>query len=103
MLANVSERYPRGGELFIGLLGFAGAMSIQFVLPALGRIFDEAKHIAGINKVRVDDVGVDVPDLGPEPWVPEERRGDIPERVANLDDIFVWVALGQRHGLVDTR
>lgn len=46
MLANVSERYPRGGELFIGLLGFAGAMSIQFVLPALGRIFDEAKHAA---------------------------------------------------------
>lgn len=43
MLANVSERYPRGGELFIGLLGFAGAMSIQFVLPALGRVFDEAK------------------------------------------------------------
>ena len=46
MLANVAERYPRGGELFIGLLGFAGAMSIQFVLPALGRVFDEAKHAA---------------------------------------------------------
>jgi fucose permease len=46
MLANVAERYARGGELFIGLLGFAGAMSIQFVLPALGRIFDEAKHAA---------------------------------------------------------
>ncbi|MFP6685423.1 MAG: MFS transporter [Polyangiaceae bacterium] len=48
MLANVSERYPRGGELFVGLLGFAGAMAIQFVLPVLGRIFDTAKHdIAG--------------------------------------------------------
>jgi MFS family permease len=48
MLANVAERYPRGGELFIGLMGFAGAMSIQFVLPALGRIFDAAKHrVAG--------------------------------------------------------
>jgi fucose permease len=46
MLANVAERYPRGGELFIGLMGFAGAMSIQFVLPALGRIFDRAKHEA---------------------------------------------------------
>jgi len=43
MLANVSERYPRGGELFIGLMGVAGAMSIQFVLPALGAIFDRAK------------------------------------------------------------
>ena len=46
MLANVAERYPRGGELFVGLLGFAGAMSIQFVLPALGRIFDEARLAA---------------------------------------------------------
>ena len=43
MLANVSERYPRGGELFIGLMGFAGAMAIQFVLPQLGAIFDRAK------------------------------------------------------------
>ena len=48
MLANVSERYPRGGELFVGLMGVAGALSISFVLPALGRIFDRAKHeIAG--------------------------------------------------------
>lgn len=43
MLANVADRYPRGGELFIGLLGFAGALSIQFVLPALGRVFDAAR------------------------------------------------------------
>jgi fucose permease len=34
MLANVAERYPRGGELFIGLMGVAGALAIQFVLPA---------------------------------------------------------------------
>ena len=44
MLANASERYPRGGELFIGLLGFAGALSIRFVLPMLGSVFDRAKH-----------------------------------------------------------
>jgi hypothetical protein len=43
MLANVAERYPRGGELFIGLLGVAGALAIQFVLPELGAIFDRAK------------------------------------------------------------
>jgi fucose permease len=48
MLANVAERYPRGGELFIGLMGVAGALAIQFVLPALGRIFDGAKvRLAG--------------------------------------------------------
>ena len=48
MLANVSERYPRGGELFIGLMGVAGALSIQYVLPALGRITDATKaELAG--------------------------------------------------------
>jgi fucose permease len=48
MLANVAERYPRGGELFIGLMGVAGALSIHFVLPQLGAIFDAAKvELAG--------------------------------------------------------
>lgn len=51
MLANVSERYPRGGEFFIGLMGVAGALSIQYVLPALGRITDDTKHgLAGGNE-----------------------------------------------------
>jgi len=43
MLASVAERFPRGGALFLGMMGFAGGMSIQFVLPLLGRIFDQAK------------------------------------------------------------
>jgi MFS family permease len=48
MLASVSERYPRGGELFIGLMGVAGALSIHLVLPRLGAVFDQAKlEIAG--------------------------------------------------------
>ncbi|MBW2241146.1 MAG: MFS transporter [Deltaproteobacteria bacterium] len=48
MLANVSERFPRGGEFFIGLMGVAGALAIQMVLPALGGIFDQAKiELAG--------------------------------------------------------
>ena len=48
MLANVAERYPRGGELFIGGMGVAGALAIQFVLPELGAIFDRAKvELAG--------------------------------------------------------
>lgn len=48
MLATVSERFPRGGELFIGLLGVAGALAIQFVLPFLGSIFDAEKiRLAG--------------------------------------------------------
>lgn len=43
MLAIVSERFPRGGALAMGLMGFAGGMSIQFVLPRMGAIFDSAK------------------------------------------------------------
>ena len=48
MLASVAERFPRGGEFFIGLMGVAGALSIHFVLPQLGAIFDRAKlELAG--------------------------------------------------------
>lgn len=43
MLAITSERFPRGGALALGLMGFAGGMAIQFVLPRMGAIFDNAK------------------------------------------------------------
>ena len=43
MLAIVSERFPRGGAMAMGLMGFAGGMSIQFVLPQMGAVFDTAK------------------------------------------------------------
>ena len=43
MLAIVAERLPRGGAMAMGLMGFAGGMSIQFVLPQMGAIFDSAK------------------------------------------------------------
>ncbi len=43
MLATVADRFRRGGALFLGLLGFGGGLSIQFVLPKLGAIFDQAK------------------------------------------------------------
>ena len=42
MMASVSERYPRGGSWFIGLIGSAGALAINFLLPALGRMYDTA-------------------------------------------------------------
>ena len=43
MLASASERFPRGGALLIGLMGTAGTLSIYFVLPQMGAIFDHAK------------------------------------------------------------
>jgi fucose permease len=48
MLAAASERFPKGGALLMGLMGTAGTLSIQFVLPAMGRIFDTKKvEVAG--------------------------------------------------------
>ena len=43
MLAAASERFPRGGALLMGLMGTAGTLSIYFVLPQMGKIFDNAK------------------------------------------------------------
>jgi fucose permease len=48
MLAASSERFPRGGALLIGLMGTAGNLSVSFVLPQMGAIFDRAKvELAG--------------------------------------------------------
>jgi MFS family permease len=48
MLATASERFPRGGALLMGLMGTAGTLSANFVLPEMGRIFDSKKiEIAG--------------------------------------------------------
>jgi len=43
MLAAASRRFPRGGAWSIGIVGFAGAMAIYFVLPQIGAIYDRAK------------------------------------------------------------
>ena len=50
MLATSSERFPRGGALLMGLMGTAGTLSINFVLPAMGKIYDTKKiELAGGN------------------------------------------------------
>ena len=43
MLAAASERFPRGGALLMGLMGTGGTLSIYFVLPEMGKVFDRAK------------------------------------------------------------
>jgi MFS family permease len=48
MLATASERFPRGGALLMGLMGTAGTLSIRFVLPLMGTIYDSKKiEVAG--------------------------------------------------------
>ena len=46
MIGAVAERYPAGGALMIGLMGFAGGLATQFLLPVTGAIFDKAKLAA---------------------------------------------------------
>ncbi len=43
MLAAVARRYPKSGSWGIGIVGFAGALAIYFVLPQIGKIYDTAK------------------------------------------------------------
>lgn len=43
MVGTISERFPRGGALLLGLMGTGGTLSIYFVLPRMGAIFDRAK------------------------------------------------------------
>jgi MFS family permease len=48
MLATSSERFPRGGALLMGLMGTAGTLSSNFVLPVMGKIYDTKKiELAG--------------------------------------------------------
>ena len=54
MLANVAERFPRGGALFLGLMGFGGGLAIEVLLPKLGSIFDQAKIAAAGGKEQLN-------------------------------------------------
>ncbi|MFM5947875.1 MAG: MFS transporter [Novosphingobium sp.] len=49
MLAAVARRYPRSGSWGIGLIGFAGALAIYFILPRIGAIYDRAMSSASGN------------------------------------------------------
>jgi len=54
MLAAVSRRFPRSGPLGIGLIGFAGALAIRFVLPRLGAIYDQARLAKAGSQAALD-------------------------------------------------
>jgi MFS family permease len=48
MLAAASERFPKSGALGMGLIGTAGSLSIYFLLPQMGAIYDTKKvELAG--------------------------------------------------------
>jgi hypothetical protein len=64
MLAAVSRRYPRSGPWGIGLIGFAGALAIYFVLPELGKIYDQAKLKAAGGELAYAALQPGSPELG---------------------------------------
>jgi MFS family permease len=41
MLGVTSERFPRGGPLLMAIVGGAGMLSVSFILPLMGRWYDE--------------------------------------------------------------
>ena len=41
MLGYVNERFPATGALGLAIMGGAGMLSVSFVLPVIGRVFDE--------------------------------------------------------------
>ncbi|OLS62848.1 MFS transporter [Pseudomonas putida] len=43
MLASTSERFPQGGSLAIGITASAGMLSTYVLMPAFGKLFDQAK------------------------------------------------------------
>lgn len=46
MMANVSFRYPRGGSLFLGLLGISSCATVWLLLPHVGALYDSARITA---------------------------------------------------------
>ena len=59
---------------------------------------DEHQLVARINEVGIANLGIDLPDLRPQPRLLQEARGDVPERVAFLNDVAVRMALHPLHG-----
>ena len=57
MLATASERFPRGGALLMGLMGTAGTLSVYFVLPQMGKIFDNEGARTGGQRRCVQEPG----------------------------------------------
>ncbi len=63
MLGTVSERFPRTGALGLAIMGGAGMLSVSFVLPIMGRLYDQgiAARVGGADAAAaLGSVPVDV-------------------------------------------
>jgi hypothetical protein len=81
MLAAASERFPKGGALLMGLMGTAGTLSIYFVLPLMGKVYDHYK--AGSGEIAASQLSFRVVAIFPAVlllvfgaiWFVEKSRG----------------------------
>jgi hypothetical protein len=55
LLGITSGRFPRGGALALGLMGFGGGLAIYYVLPEMGGIYDAAKAAALASGVSAEE------------------------------------------------
>ncbi len=63
MLAAAARRFPKSGPWGIGLIGFAGALAIRFVLPKLGEIYDTAKLTKAGSQQALDALQPGTPEM----------------------------------------
>jgi len=69
-------------------------VDLQLLLAVAGE--RKPQRVAGVDAVRVLDLGVHVPDLGPQPGILQEQVGEAPERVALLDHVALRGTGGDR-------
>jgi MFS family permease len=53
MLGVTSERFPRGGPLLLAIVGGAGMLSAAFILPIMGRWYDQYGAAAAFRYVAI--------------------------------------------------
>jgi len=61
MMANVSHRYPKGGSFFLGLLGLSSCLTVWFVLPEIGSLYDAARIEAAGGLTALQQLSPDSP------------------------------------------
>ena len=61
MLGTVNERFPKTGALGLAIMGGAGMLSVSFVLPIMGHLYDQgiATRLGGADAVAA--LGADIP------------------------------------------
>ncbi len=60
MLGMTAERFPKGGALLLAILGGAGNLAIAFILPVMGRWYDERGAAAAFGSMAALPAGLTV-------------------------------------------